>query len=477
MASPSGARSAAWQCAASFAAALDTGARRRLLRVACLLIGTFFAARTGAESPASRVDETEYLLFQLFTAGPGFSTEPGRHVLSQLPQPGFFDGEAQRITEFIGDRGDERHRLGIMVGPLAMDYSDDQLRELVDRIFAIATTHQIAVGIHLDDSKFWMKREDLWRDPANVEWLNWKGTPNSGQYLNWGESWKIAPQVCFNSPRMIAEAHRLAAQVIGPAIAANVAKLRAAGKEGLFAGVIVGWETALGQDSDTRSNLGYCALTNRGFREGAPPADPDRELESVVRDWIAIWSEGLAEAGVHSDRIYSHIAFSPRKRFAKNEAGSYSAKVLHTPPEAAFGKGHRPGFSTYPDADQFEEIYAALRARGSPRWASAEGANVDIFGPPMIPAEGMEDYLARMFNHGAAITNLFGWDIGDRDNVFRLSIESEEARAAYRKFLRGEPLSETPLAGAYRAGRAPTEILGRLMKSRAKSYLRIFFNP
>ena len=41
--------------------------------------------------------------------------------------------------------------------------------------------------------------------------------------------------------------------------------------------------------------------------------------------------------------------------------------------------------------------------------------SISMAGPPRIPDEGMEDYLARMFNHGAVLTNVFGWNIGDKE--------------------------------------------------------------
>src|SRR5581483_5783156 len=132
---------------------------------------------------------------------------------------------SKKIIDAIGERGDAAHRLGITVGPLALDYTDTQLRTLIERTFAIAAKYKIAVGLHIDDSKFWMNRRDLWSNPANVEWLDWRGTPNTGQYLNWGEPWSIAPQACFNSPEMLNEARRLAGKVIGPAIAEQIRKL------------------------------------------------------------------------------------------------------------------------------------------------------------------------------------------------------------------------------------------------------------
>ena len=44
-----------------------------------------------------------------------------------------------------------------MVGPLALDYTDDQLRALIEQTFAIAEKYKIAVGLHIDDLKFWME--------------------------------------------------------------------------------------------------------------------------------------------------------------------------------------------------------------------------------------------------------------------------------------------------------------------------------
>jgi hypothetical protein len=425
--------------------------------------------------------EPQYLMFQIFTAGPGFTSEVGKHAISKLPDPAFLDIEAKKILDLVGERGDDLHRLGIIAGPLAMDHTDAQLRTLVERTFAIAPKYKIAVGFHIDDSKFWMNRHDLWSDPANVEWLDWRGTPNTGLYLNWGQPWRLAPQVCFNSPAMLNEARRLSGEVIGPAIAEQVAKLRETGDEALFAGVIVGWETSIGRDFESRRDLGYCALTNLGFGENAPPRDADRQLESVVQTWIETWSKSLAGVGVPNNRIYSHIAFKSRKQFdeaQRSDRRSYSRSVAYTPPVVAFGKTHRPGFSTYPDADILGDIYAAVESHGNPRWASAEGTNVDIHTSPIrIPDEGMEDYLARIFNHGATVTNVFGFGIGDKKNLFRRATESDEAAAAYRKFLRGARLNETPLAQSYR--RSPTVLQShfRALPGRIESYLRAGGDP
>ncbi|HVN90485.1 MAG TPA: hypothetical protein VMT61_11780 [Candidatus Binataceae bacterium] len=392
----------------------------------------------------SRNAIVNYLTFQLFTAGAGFTTESGKHLISTLPDPSFLDREAKQIVGTIGERGNAQNKLGIVIGPLAMDYTDEQLRTLIQQSFVVAKKYHIAVGFHLDDSKFWLRRSDLWRNPANVEWLDWKGTPNSGQYLNWGEPWKLAPQACFNSPGMLAEARRIGGSVIGPAIAQEIVELRKTGDQALFAGIIVGWETAIGRDYYTHKDLGYCALTNLGFSEKAPPPNPDTLLEGVVRNWIDTWARSLRDAGVPAYGIYSHVAFKSHKQY-KQERGwgksSYSSSVMFTPPSVAFSKDVLPGFTTYSDPEVFNDIYAELKAHGNPPWASAEGTNVDFqSGPPRIPATGMETFLARTFGHGAALVNIYGWDIGQGDNLFRRATEGAQALASYRKFLRGEPL-------------------------------------
>jgi len=444
----------------------------------CLVSAALLISSTNAGGAQSlTTNDPQYLTFQIFTASPGFTTEAGKHVLSRLPSPTFFDDEAKQILDAIGERGDGRHRLGIMVGPLALDYTDAQLRTLVRRTFAVATKYKIAVGLHIDDSKFWMNRRDLWSDHANVEWLDWSGTPNTGQYLNWGGGpWKLAPQACLNSPAMLKEARRVAGGVIGPAIAEGLANLRSTGDEALFAGVIVGWETAIGRDFDTGRDLGYCALTNLGFSAKSPPADMDGALESVIQNWIETWSTSLAAAGVPSDKIYSHIAFAPRRQFDdahRSASDSYARSVLYTPPLVAFGNTHRPGFSTYPDGDRFREIYAALTSHGNPHWASSEGANIDInVWPYAFPQQTMENYLARMFNHGATLTNVFGWDIGDSSFIFRRAAENPAAIEAYRKFLRGARLEESPLDQSSSSEVSRLRGFVKTLPDRIQSYLR-----
>jgi hypothetical protein len=396
-------------------------------------------------------DETRYLAFQVFTGSTSPQAALGSDaVLDAVPDRAQLDAFAAGVISRIGSTGDARHRLALMFGPIAFDHNDAQAVRLIEDVFDIALARNIAVGLHIDDAMFWGARRDLVSDARNVERLGWDGPSSTSRRLDWGPvPALIAPQLCLNSPIIEAEVRRRGREVIGAAIVRGLERLRAAGRDDLFAGVIVGWETQIGRDSASpRAPLGYCALRNRGVDASAPSQTLDDQRIAVVEGFITLWSQAVAAAGVPEARIYSHVGFVPRRTFDAQGSHdlSYAQTTNFAPSEVAFGASRRAGFSTYPGPGVMEEIYSqTLRHSGAP-WASAEGANVDLGfdtargdGPGGMSAE---TYLARHFNHGAVLVNIFGWGLGAPENGFRRTAEDPEAIAAYRKFLRGEALIE-----------------------------------
>ena len=196
---------------------------------------------------------------------------------------------------------------------------------------SLALETDVAVGFHIDDSMFWARRKDLWSDPKNVEALDWDGTPCTGRRLDWqtGPGAKpdaAPPQMCFNSKVIQREVQQRSA-LLGKAIQAGVNRLQQRNRPELFAGVIAGWETMIGQDFKTGKYLGYRALLNRGFSREHPPQDMDLEREKVVQEFIELWTKGLADAGVSPQKIYSHTAFLSRAALsssASNKETTYS---------------------------------------------------------------------------------------------------------------------------------------------------------
>ena len=269
--------------------------------------------------------------------------------------------------------------------------------------------------------------------------------------------------MCFNSQAIQREVRRRATEVFGKVIKSGLDGLKRQGEERLFAGVLAGWETHIGQDFDTGRTPGYHALANRGFSKSHPPGDMDGEREKIVQEFISVWTQGLADAGIPASKIYAHTAFLSKRIFEANhpETLTYSQANHFAPPSVAFGKPHRPGFSTYPQPGLFEQIYEELARHGHPAWASSEGTNLQLGSGPGQSGMDMETYLGRMFNHGATLVNIFSWGVGGEANKnmdFRVVTEGEEALLAYRKFLRGERLREVVSPTSSYLERLPAKI-------------------
>jgi hypothetical protein len=420
------------------------------------LLGFVFLSRANAEPE----QETRYLAFQIFTY---YSSDPkAAQALSNGMKERLTPGTAalrsyvEDIKQRIGIVGDRQTRLAVMLGPLCFDQTDAEITQFIERTFDLALETDMAVGFHIDDCIFWSSRKDLWSDPQNVEALDWDGTPCTSRQLNYGKTPTAAPpQMCFNSKSVQHEVRQRSA-LIGKAIAAGVRKLEQLKRPEMFAGVTSGWETQMGSDLKTGKYLGYRALLNRGFSREHPPQDQSLELEKITQEFIELWTTGLAEAGVSPQKIYSHIAFLSRRAFGmgdnkeitymrREKDTAYSQQNHFTPPSVAFGKNHRPGFSTYPQPGLFDDIYDEVAKHKQVGWASSEGTNMQPMSGPGQTGMSMETYLAKMFNHGATLTDIFSWGIGGermKTMGYRVATENEEALQAYRKFLRGEPLIE-----------------------------------
>lgn len=374
-----------------------------------------------------------YLLFQIFVSS--VST-------TAFPPQGEIDATVSDIVSRIGTTGNNRHKLGFAVGPIAFNQNDDEVRRLITESFQIARKKNIAVCFHLDDHMFWEKRADLFSDKSNVEWIDWKETPSTGRRLDWGpEPTKVAPQLCFNSPA-VKNAVAKRARFIATEIKREFDRLKAERKQELFAGIIIGWETLIGRDFSTNKSTGYHALTNAGLSAKNSKAQCDAALSKIVKEYIEMWAQNLAQCGLPTDKIYSHVAFTAQG-LGSAQGVSYAEQVGFAIPDVAFSSRYRAGFSTYPFEDTIEQIHQEVTKHGSPPWISAEGTNVVPNG--MLGEPTMESYLAKMFNHGAVMVNIFSWGMGgeaQKNNLFRRATENEEALASYRKFLKGESLKE-----------------------------------
>ncbi|TWU62610.1 hypothetical protein V7x_43450 [Crateriforma conspicua] len=409
-----------------------------------------------ARSEKSHTSPERYLAFQMFSGSsespPGTTGESLHRIKSEPEMDAFFE----RLNAKIGHLGQPGSRLAVFIGPLTFDQSDNQLVEHIRSGFAMARKHKIAIGFHIDESKYWSSYKPFQNKPEILEWSDWEGTPSTGQHLNWGREFRLNPQLCLNHPLVKAESQRRARDVFAKTIAKGMKGLKQSNEAHLFAGIIIGWETALARDWETRQRTGYHALSNMGLSKKSSPEQVDKALAHLFEESLGIWASEFQNIGIPKEKLYSHIAFEAGvtaenfQQAKKVDDQTFSFFYGGGIPENAFVKWGRPGFSTYPDQECFRQIYTQLKEKKQIGWASSEGANVFLkMGGADKPTTTMESYLAYMFNHGATVVNVFGWDVGPQHNPFRQAAENPDAIVAYRKFLGGKTLAEEDLDKAY----------------------------
>ena len=371
--------------------------------------------------------------------------------------------KAGELAERVGMKGDGKTRLLGFGLPTPTFEIEAQLPDRIRGAFAAAREHDMAVMLHFDFHLAWKNRPDLWNwfdpqkpgyDPnnkANVEWHGWDGPPNRVRYLNHGVLERLPPNMCYTSKRTRAEVTRIVSKVIAPVLRDEIAKLRAEGKEALFAGVLVGSEPSIDdyskpnpelakmmkEDGVSAGPLGYRALLDRGFSAARPPDDFRKALATIIQETVAFWCEQFVDAGIPAEKLYPHVA------------APAPAEVMNAPIWTAFNKWSRPGWTTYAVevlGEGFKPVYDELEKRGNPPWAGVE-ANAGIPGSFV----DWETYLGWHYNHGCVLvgvnTGATGEDLPKRlrDNAF-----GKEALAAYRKFLTRQPLVEKPVSSTDR---------------------------
>ncbi len=381
------------------------------------------------------------------------SENPKYLIFWNLPE------KAGELAQRIGMKGDGKTRLLGFGLPIATYEFEPYVPRLMRIAFTAARQHDMAVMLSFDFHVAWKKRPDLWNwfDPNkpgynpnnkyNVEWHGWDGPPNRASYLDWGGLERRPPQMCFTSKNTRAEVTRIVSQVIGPVIREEVAKLKAEGKEVLFAGVLVGSEPVIDdyskpdpertkmmkEDGVPAGPLGYRALLERGFSADHPPDDFRNALAKITQETVAFWCQQFVDAGIPAEKLYTHVV-------APAPAEMTNARIW-----TAFNQSSRPGWTTYSVTvlrESFKAIYDELEKHGSPAWAGVE-ANAGVPGSVV----DWETYLAWHYNHGCVLMGV-SYDGTGKDTLTRMreSAYGNEAIAAYHKFLTGQPLVEKPVS-------------------------------
>jgi hypothetical protein len=240
--------------------------------------------------------------------------------------------------------------------------------------------------------------------------------------IGWLPGASLAPPMCWTSPALKQEVGRILREVVGAEVTRGIDRLRAIGKEHLYAGFVAGWESFI------QPNTGYCGLTSLGYSAANPPADMDKARATLTLDWLEFYAGELAAGGVPKGKLYTHLP---------GPTNSQLAISLGAPPWAAYNDNSLAGFSTYDLDKHGPELFADLATRGNPRWASAEGLNYNLQGSPSTLT--WDQYLGDMFSHNAGIVTVFAWT---DPSPLGQATRSDEAKAAYRKFVSGQALQQ-----------------------------------
>ncbi|MGZ0706725.1 hypothetical protein ACWPKO_00110 [Coraliomargarita sp. W4R53] len=238
------------------------------------------------------------------------------------------------------------------------------------RFLSLSESLSIPVWIKLDGEQWWQARPDLWNwwDPSrpgydpdnakNVEWSHWgTGYALKVAWRDWGQPLRVLPPPNLMSPDY-REAVTEAMERLVPIIAEWYAQLPQE-KKALFAGLNVGWETAIGTSSyylpngnekaklppgddlepalkidDSLSRgvqqIGYAAVSSAGIRDQGDLEETD--LVEVVRRHLEDLSRQAYLLGVPRDKIFTH------------PFGNAAGEALY---DAAVNEYAYPGWSEY----------------------------------------------------------------------------------------------------------------------------------
>src|SRR5579871_4473310 len=111
-------------------------------------------------------DSIRYLAFQIFTGT--YDSAQLRRALP--PPPADLRQAVTELRDQIGVTGKGDRRLGFILGPVAFDNTDDDVRKLISSGFDIAIDTGVAVGFHIDDAMFWSRLKNL-NARDSIEWL------------------------------------------------------------------------------------------------------------------------------------------------------------------------------------------------------------------------------------------------------------------------------------------------------------------
>jgi hypothetical protein len=384
-----------------------------------------------------------------------------KYIMFQMSNTPYDNLEAQlkKLQKTYGPHNFESDTLYAfgMCGPMLLTQSPQEMTDAINLGFDLALQYNIPVYFQIDDvtnytDMFGSGAEKWYEDDDNVEKYGFGEDALRAKYwFNWG-NWRTTPATaCFNSPKFVAFIKQQIAEGIAPALTERYNELKALGKEYLFAGTAVGWETQIPdytpvyqgftvEDPPVDQNgiamteaemgqTGYRALENLGYtdesltaeatKRGIEKADLIREiLTQVQTDYTTMIAKAVNDMGIPRTKIFTHIVGI---RSAYPEAKTTQYPEIST----AVNEYSTPGFTMnkvtcpYDIAVLKEDIQKVDPAQDY--FINAEGYAAGV----KASYEESKAYFDDLFGNGALLVSVFGYTDSE-DSVFGLPKNSDD---------------------------------------------------
>ena len=354
-------------------------------------------------------------------------------------------------------------------GPMLLTQSIEEMQYQVHEAFDLAEEYNVPVYFQLDDCNNYTDAFGSGVTPKfyeNPDWCEWVAFPAAGEewggqshgrlpyyWFNWGSWMHVQAFPCFQSPGFRQFVVTQMQDGVMEPLMERYNQLIAQGKEYLFAGMAIGWEThvpdySINNTNINRNNLpvnslagdqmqlweatefGYHSLHLKGYDSYNLSA-----LDTVVHDYIELLAKTANDAGVPKEKIFSHIVGI---RSAQNKM------ISNYPPIwTAVNDYCIPGFTMSPVTAPYDLYTLNLRIKEADNtqnnFACAEGYARGLDGSFAIA----DDYFDSMFKNGCSLVTVYGWGRAAADSKFAAShSKSSPFVIAAKKWLEMGPANE-----------------------------------
>ncbi|HBG26029.1 MAG: hypothetical protein A2Y10_03835 [Planctomycetes bacterium GWF2_41_51] len=312
-------------------------------------------------------------------------------------------------------------------------YLRNDVNELSDSLKSILLNSEktnTPVWIKFDGEQWWQNRPDLWNwwdpnkpgyDPnnrTNVEW-RWWGPEYALKicWRNWGKQLRVLPPTNLMSPKYRKACHQ-SMDVLMPIIL-NWYKTLPEDKKYLFAGLNLGWESAIGINSFYYPNGDQFMDKPKSEDPQSGAIKEDVLSRGVVQQgFAAVKTAGIRDSGditeedlykvvkIHLDDLskYAYDFGFPREKIFTHGWGNQNAELMY---DAAVNKYSCPGWSDYWYSKNPAENAGIMRnveKSDAPYWAMAEWN--------LLPHEKKiwKDAISTILNlPGCKVMCVYGW--------------------------------------------------------------------